>query len=249
MVRYNLRGCQMFDFESLLSCPVESILFDETERLVQSMGYDYWAYTGRIVPGTSSQADWCFHNFNESMWADYLKCSMHDDAPIADFSKEELIPRAWVLDESSLAHSSGDVHADNLYRTVYENGVRGGVCIPIHDHANMMGTLTLASRTPTTAQCLTSGMGTALLFSKYLHKACVPNLRRSQSGGGAHLTPRELECLTWASKGKTTWEISRVLDISEHTVNFHLRNANSKLGATNRRQAVAKSIHLGFVLA
>lgn len=239
----------MFDFASLLSCSAQSILFDETERLIQLMGYDYWAYTARLDPGTSNQIEWHFHNFNESMWAAYSKCSMHDETPIADFSKEELIPRAWVLDEATIGQSCGDVHADDLYRTVYKQGVRGGVCIPIHDHPNIMGTLTLASNTSTTVQCLSNGIGTALLFSKYLHKACAPNLRRPKSGVEPHLSPRELECLTWASKGKTTWEISRVLEISEHTVNFHLRNANSKLGATNRRQAVAKSIHLGFVLA
>ena len=35
------------------------------------------------------------------------------------------------------------------------------------------------------------------------------------------LSPRELECLKWAAAGKTAWETSIILDISEGTVKFH----------------------------
>lgn len=112
-----------------------------------------------------------------------------------------------------------------------------------------MGTLTLATCNYSSEQKLNDGVGTALLLSRYLHKACVHNLYSQKDASQPRLSRREVECLTWASKGKTTWEISRVLDISEHTVNFHLRNANSKLGTINRRQAVAKCIQMGYLAA
>ncbi|MDF0522996.1 helix-turn-helix transcriptional regulator [Bradyrhizobium yuanmingense] len=35
-------------------------------------------------------------------------------------------------------------------------------------------------------------------------------------------------------KGKSSWEIAKILNISENTVNFHLKNAIRKLGTTNR---------------
>ncbi|MBF0308330.1 MAG: autoinducer binding domain-containing protein [Magnetococcales bacterium] len=57
-----------------------------------------------------------------------------------------------------------------------------------------------------------------------------------------HLTPRERECLRWASEGKTAWEISEILNISERTVVAHLTNASEKLGANNRIQAVARAV-------
>lgn len=62
-----------------------------------------------------------------------------------------------------------------------------------------------------------------------------------------HLTPRETECLQWAAAGKTAWETSRILAISERTATFHLTNAVKKLGATNRRAAVARAIGLGLI--
>ncbi|WP_157017736.1 helix-turn-helix transcriptional regulator [Mesorhizobium xinjiangense] len=61
------------------------------------------------------------------------------------------------------------------------------------------------------------------------------------------LTPREIECLKWAAEGKSEWEISRILAISEHTSEKHLLNAKRKLGAVNRVHAVAEAIRLGYI--
>ncbi len=53
------------------------------------------------------------------------------------------------------------------------------------------------------------------------------------------LTPREREVLWWASQGKSSWEISKILDIAKRTVDEHTQHAIYKLGAVNRTQAVA----------
>lgn len=63
----------------------------------------------------------------------------------------------------------------------------------------------------------------------------------------ARLTPREIDCLRWCSRGKTNWEISRILDLSERTVEHYLSRANRKLGTTNRTQAVARALKLGLI--
>lgn len=61
------------------------------------------------------------------------------------------------------------------------------------------------------------------------------------------LTPRERECLQWAAAGKSEWEISQILGISEHTAEKHLLNAKTKLGAVNRVHAVAEGIRRGHI--
>jgi DNA-binding CsgD family transcriptional regulator len=53
------------------------------------------------------------------------------------------------------------------------------------------------------------------------------------------LTAREKDVLRWLRKGKSNWDISRILDISEHTVKFHLRAVCRKLNVQNRVQVVA----------
>lgn len=58
------------------------------------------------------------------------------------------------------------------------------------------------------------------------------------------LTPRELECIHWAANGKTSWEISRILGITERTVNFHLGNSMQKTGSNNRQQLIRNCMNI-----
>lgn len=61
------------------------------------------------------------------------------------------------------------------------------------------------------------------------------------------LTEREIEVLRWTADGKTTAEIGLLLSINDGTVNYHLNNAISKLGAPNRTAAVIKALALGML--
>ena len=61
------------------------------------------------------------------------------------------------------------------------------------------------------------------------------------------LTKREVECLRWASVGKTDKEISMILSRSHATVRFHIQNAGQKLDAVNRSQTIFKAGQLGYL--
>lgn len=58
------------------------------------------------------------------------------------------------------------------------------------------------------------------------------------------LTTRERDSLALVAEGKTDWEISVILSVSEPTARFHVDNARRKLGAVNRAQAVARLVNL-----
>lgn len=53
------------------------------------------------------------------------------------------------------------------------------------------------------------------------------------------LTPRESEVLLWAMEGKSNWEISVILGISQESIKGHIANTLHKLDASNRAHAVA----------
>lgn len=61
------------------------------------------------------------------------------------------------------------------------------------------------------------------------------------------LTAREREVLRWTGEGKSSWEVGAILGMSEHTVNFHLRNLMGKLDVTSKHQAVLKALSLGLI--
>jgi len=61
------------------------------------------------------------------------------------------------------------------------------------------------------------------------------------------ISERERECLQWAAQGKTSWEMSQILNVSESTIIYHLRNATKKLDAANRMHAVVKAVKADLI--
>ena len=55
------------------------------------------------------------------------------------------------------------------------------------------------------------------------------------------LNDREVETLTWAARGKTSAEVAQILGLTKRTVDFHIENARTKLGAATRTEAVLKA--------
>lgn len=61
------------------------------------------------------------------------------------------------------------------------------------------------------------------------------------------LTGRERQCLEWAARGKGNWDVAVILGISEHTVDFHIRRAMTKLGVSSRISAVVRAMQDGLI--
>jgi DNA-binding NarL/FixJ family response regulator len=62
------------------------------------------------------------------------------------------------------------------------------------------------------------------------------------------LTGRELEVLSLLAEGLTNRAIAQQLEISEHTVKFHVNAILSKLNAQSRTEAAVRATRMGFDL-
>jgi two-component system, NarL family, response regulator YdfI len=62
------------------------------------------------------------------------------------------------------------------------------------------------------------------------------------------LTPREIEVLKLVAAGLGNKEIAARLNISDHTVKFHLTSVMGKLGASSRTEAVTLGIRHGLIM-
>jgi len=61
------------------------------------------------------------------------------------------------------------------------------------------------------------------------------------------LTAREMEVLQNMAAGLANKQIALALNISEHTVKFHLSSLYAKLGVSSRTEAVRRGIELGLI--
>lgn len=79
------------------------------------------------------------------------------------------------------------------------------------------------------------------ILGTYFHSHIL-RLNGHDSSKQLIVSAKELDCLRWTAAGKTAWEASKILGISERTVRFHLNAAREKLSCATTTQAVAKAV-------
>lgn len=164
----------------------------------------------------------------------YLAAKHYRHDPCAALCRTGVGPFVWSDVRSRLI----DCNARQVMDEAEEFGLRDGICVPIEVPFGEPAAVTIAGRhidvTPE-ARCSVHALArhaysAALRLAGDLRKASTPRL----SG-------REREILQWAAAGKTAWEASRILGISESTVSTHLRNIKQKLDAANIVHAIAQA--------
>lgn len=85
------------------------------------------------------------------------------------------------------------------------------------------------------------------LATKILEEFARVARQGSARGDGGDLSQRERGVLELVARGSTNREVAAALHLSEHTVNFHMKNILAKLHSKNRTQAVAYAVRTGLV--
>jgi DNA-binding NarL/FixJ family response regulator len=80
-----------------------------------------------------------------------------------------------------------------------------------------------------------------------LNDALQPSTELAPAPLVEELTPRELEVLQLLAEGLSNKAIAYQLDISEHTVKFHVNAIMNKLGAQSRTEAAVRATRLGLI--
>jgi len=126
-----------------------------------------------------------------------------------------------------------------------EAGLHDGVGIPLHGPMGEVYGVGLASSAANPR--LKKHLKELQLLSTNFHIFYAAMHDEVRNAHGVQLTPRELEVLKWCAAGKSNWSIGEILSISEHGVDFHMRNILRKLDADTRITAVVKAIHGGLI--
>jgi DNA-binding NarL/FixJ family response regulator len=88
----------------------------------------------------------------------------------------------------------------------------------------------------------------SLLAALLDESAAAAEPSHRDADGNPRLTAREIEVLAAMADGASNKEIARRLDISFHTVKFHVAAILDKLEAESRTEAVVKASQLGIVM-
>jgi LuxR family quorum sensing-dependent transcriptional regulator len=133
--------------------------------------------------------------------------------------------------------ASADRAAARVLDEASEFHMRDGFALPIYGAEGAMVGITIGTEH---YELDKRDEATLHLAAIYFHaKLARMRTQDARPARNSRLTPRERECLSWVASGKTDWEISQILNISEQTTHEYVQNAISKLNATTRAQAVA----------
>jgi len=172
----------------------------------------------------------------------YVARNYVDHDPVVSHMKQLQAPFQWrdAADEIRVDRGGEAVMGD-----AGEFKLRDGLAFPL---VTLDGQIVMVSLGGDQIELSGAEFGMISLVSTYaVGRAMQLHTMPGRTIDHVELSPRERECLKWAAVGKSEWEISQILGISEHTSEKHLLNAKAKLGAVNRVQAVAEAIRRGYI--
>ncbi len=207
--------------------------------------------TNRLLTAEDGRAMATVFGWDESFQMDWVDQNLYLVSPIAAVCRVTTKPFVWdaaaVAAEIRAARTRPAVN----WHLTPERGVYGGLTVPIHLPRCRTGSVAWISRDPAVdIDKVLATHGDMLRLAGHRMMELVYARRAEHDEGtspSSSLSEREIECLTWASLGRTDVEIGNIIHRSPTTARFHIDNAIVKLGARNRTQAVAIAAQLGLI--
>jgi len=206
----------------------EEELAQAIASVAKDLGFRYFALTHHVDVRRSACAV-RLHNY-PTAWADWF-----DDQGLAGIDP---VHRASNLTSVGFAWSSLSemlvLTADDrkLLEAARRSGIGEGFTVPAHVPGEAHGSCSFACASGDSFPA--DHLPLAQLAGAFAFEAARRMQRSIHGPPPVPLTDRQRECVIWAAKGKTDWEISRILGISHETVIEHLKHARERYGVGKR---------------
>jgi DNA-binding CsgD family transcriptional regulator len=206
----------------------------------QAMGFNQYRFALMVPQSLTRPKAIIFSRCNEAWVNRYGKENMLSRDPVIYLAMQRLLPIYWqdlhlepILPDGALA----------LMAEAKACGLHDGVSFPFRGAGGESGILSFI----TEDDGLDIKMVSPILrwVTDYIFNAGIRVVSSTERTPA--LSAREVECLFWASEGKTAEEMGEILSLSARTVNYHIREAVQKTNSVNRYQAIAKAAMGGLL--
>ncbi len=229
-----------------LSCKTEPEILKLTTRIKDLVSAEHGVCgLGEVASGKLSKIIKIVNLDYPVGWLDmYAEEELFKSDPIIRYNYEHFRTHLW----SEAMEQYREAPYTDFMNKASEFGLRYGVASGINGERCSTGSIFSFS-------------GSSNRFKKYhkkvldivtphVHQALVRVCSLNTAGRQAvsSLSVREKEVIKWMKEGKTNWEISVILNISERTVKFHVQNIEKKLNAVNKAHAIAIAMDRGLVV-
>ncbi len=212
------------------------LLFTDYAAIIRSHGFHSFIFTGLPVHGNDVES-----YIIKNAWPDEWTNRYRDQRyflkdPVSQWSMRRSKPFLWA---EARAATIPTAEAAQIESEAREVGLAEGVAFPMFDASSWQAVISLA--TPDKCELDKKSIANLYLLSLYC-KMSACDLLPGPTDAKAVLSSREREILQWISAGKSSWDVSVILNISEGTVTQHLARIRARMGVSNTIHAVATAI-------
>jgi DNA-binding CsgD family transcriptional regulator len=220
-------------------------LLKRVSAIGEALGYDHTALA--FVPDKTIATS----QISQATYSDRWQ-SESSSLPLSEVLRDPVLqhlgtrpdPIVWSEKQYVKANLAG------LYERFHGHGIGSGLAVSVRAPSGSSVCLGFSNRERNPHGELPGAKEFGVLFlsaTAALNILDVPRVVAAKDLDSPRLTKREIECLKWSRLGKTAWETSVILSISQATATFHLKNAIFKLDAVNKTHAVMRAVDLGLI--
>ena len=218
-----------------------SILREQFKKI----GVSKFTYVG-LYPAAIEERAYIDTTYPEEWVARYHNEDYYFADPMVMRAQTTLIPFQWGPDHKLDCQNK---RQDKIINESSEFGHHQGINIPIRGSNGEFAFVVLVTdrtRKKKFDSFFNEYVNGIHLSCLYYHYYLWNILRKNKMDLLPEIPPHQISVLRLASSGKTAWEISKIMHLSEAGVRYHIQHVSKKLGTFGVTATVTKAIALGY---
>jgi LuxR family transcriptional regulator, quorum-sensing system regulator SdiA len=233
----------------LEECRTAESVVAEIDRIVMAYRFNYYGLLKQPKPSSDPLSLVLAGRWPDKWPAIYISKKYVLIDPTVRYLARAQRPFRW---RETNAVFRSDPHRRRMEQMVTDarsHGMTDGYIFPIHGRNGLLGNMTIGGEVVDLSPIEIS------LFDAIAKKAFWKILEfRGEAHGmekgsevDIQMTRREMEILNYLAEGLTSIEISKLLNISNHTVDWYTNGIQEKMKAKNRQNIVALAFRYGLI--
>lgn len=228
--------------ERLRVATTDAHIREAMAALAEDLGLSAWSMTAIVDTPDGPTAAWDMPQIPRGFEDYYFSAEDKPRDPVMQHARTSSIPLVWDQDIYA-KHGEAQQH-DVLRHFGMTSGIIAALHLP-HGRHFCMGIETREElrKDPSRVRHMLPLFQLLLTHTQHAY-ARIAEARQAPADPefGEPLSTRELQALRWTAMGKTAWECSVILGLSESMTTKYLDTAARKLGCVNKTHAVATAI-------
>lgn len=247
-----LRDVQTF-IEQSRQVESPAVLHDLMQDISREMRFDHFALVHHVdlrPLGTLANhlvtEDFVALSDYPQVWVDqYINDDIVSNDPVLLAAQRSAVGFAW--DQVGDFITITQAHRDITERT-RQAGLTNGFTVPANVPGELNGSCNFAvgagHDVPSENFPMAQLVGS---FAFQAARTLVARMRDIPDRPPVRLAQRELECIVLVARGKSDWEIGRILGLSEATVATYVKRARERYDVPSRIQVVLRAVYEGSI--